>query len=163
MGRFNHKQFGFTLVELLFVIILIAVLASVAIPKFSSTPLRSREANLKHNLKLIREAADRCEADTGVMVTVPELASKTAPKTGWVRGRVGTAWGSRSIKASDWRGPYLDRVPVNPFTGTNSFANWTTASTTVSWSRRSSQTFNPSCYYYPSTTISSEKTQYRTW
>jgi prepilin-type N-terminal cleavage/methylation domain-containing protein len=154
---------GFTLVEMLVVIILIAVLAAIAIPKFARAPLTSKEASLRHNLKLIREAADRCEADTGVMVTVPELASRTAPRTGWVRGRVGTAWGSRSIKASDWRGPYLDRVPVNPFTGTNSFANWTSASTTVSWTRRSSQTFNPSCYYYPSTTISSEKTQYRTW
>ena len=164
MGRFNHKQFGFTLVELLFVIILIAVLASVAIPKFSSTPLRSREANLKHNLKLIREAEDRCEADTGLVVPITALASRTAPSTGWPRGRMGVLWPVRALKASDWRGPYLSSIPVNPFAGNSSVTtNSTGHSPTVAWTASSGQAFNSSFVYYPSTTISSEGTAYRTW
>jgi prepilin-type N-terminal cleavage/methylation domain-containing protein len=164
MGRLIIRRSGFTLVELLTVVILVSVLASIAIPKFSNTPLRSREANLKHNLKLIREAEDRCEADTGLVVPITALASRTAPSTGWPRGPMGVLWYPKSLKASDWRGPYLSSIPVNPFSGNATVTiNSTTHSPTVAWTASSGQAFNSSFVYYPSTTISSEGTPYRTW
>lgn len=83
---------AFTLVELLIVIIIIAIFAALAIPKFSSSTKQSKEASLRANLKLIREAGDRCETDTGQTVDLPFLASATPPATGWVRGPMGTNW-----------------------------------------------------------------------
>ena len=69
---------AFTLVELLVVIIIVSILAAVAIPRFSDSALKSKEATLRANLKLIREAGDRAEADTGLIVPVSALASATA-------------------------------------------------------------------------------------
>jgi prepilin-type N-terminal cleavage/methylation domain-containing protein len=163
MGRLRVRKFGFTLVELLIVIIVIAVLSAIAIPRAGSSSLRNKEASLRANLKLLREAGDRCEADTGVTVTIPQLASRTAPATGWVRGRMGNHWTVKAINPSDWKGPYIDRVPVNPFTGTTTYTNGATSSTTISWTHYSAQTFNSSYYYYPSTSLSSVGSAYRTW
>ncbi len=56
---------AFTLVELLIVIIIIAVLAAIAIPKVTQHGRRSKESSLRYNLKLMRSAVDRFYADTG--------------------------------------------------------------------------------------------------
>ncbi|MCL6624610.1 MAG: prepilin-type N-terminal cleavage/methylation domain-containing protein, partial [Fimbriimonadales bacterium] len=55
---------GFTLVELLIVIIIIAILAAIVVPKFADSGLRSKEAALKSNLKLLRNAVELFKADT---------------------------------------------------------------------------------------------------
>lgn len=163
MGRLRVRKFGFTLVELLMVIIVIAVVAAIAIPRVGNSTLRNKEAALRANLRLLREAGDRCEADTGVTVTIPQLASRTAPATGWVRGRMGDNWAVKAINSSDWKGPYIDAVPVNSFTGTTTYTGGATSSTTISWTHFSAQNFNSSYYYYPSTSVSSVGSAYRTW
>lgn len=56
---------AFTLVELLIVIIIVAVLAAIAVPKVAQHGRRSKEASLRYNLKLMRSAVDRFYADTG--------------------------------------------------------------------------------------------------
>jgi prepilin-type N-terminal cleavage/methylation domain-containing protein len=50
------RRLGFTLVELMIVMVVIGILAIVAIPKFSNTIARSREASIKANLAAIRSA-----------------------------------------------------------------------------------------------------------
>ncbi len=46
-------------------IIIVAVLAAIAIPKVAQNARRSKEASLRYNLKLMRSAVDRFFADTG--------------------------------------------------------------------------------------------------
>ncbi|MEI8282524.1 MAG: prepilin-type N-terminal cleavage/methylation domain-containing protein [Armatimonadota bacterium] len=106
--RIGNK--GFTLVELLIVIIIIAVLAAIAIPKFANSSLRSKESALRGNLRLTRDAIDLFKADTGAFPTVlADLAVTTAPANG-----IDSTGTSKAIAATDWRGPYLQAVSPDP-------------------------------------------------
>src|SRR3989442_1565277 len=98
--RTNRLSFikAFTLVELLIVIIIIAVLAAIAIPKFADSSKRSKEAALKADLKLYRNAIELFKADTGAYpATVADLAATSAPANG-----VDTSTGSsKAITSTD--------------------------------------------------------------
>ena len=56
---------GFTLIELLVVMCIIALLLAVAVPRYFHSVARAREAVLKENLTLIRDALDKHYSDTG--------------------------------------------------------------------------------------------------
>ena len=69
--------------ELLIVIIVIAVLAAIALPKFVNSGARSKEAALKSNLKIYRNAVTLFMNDTGAYpATLAALAATSAPATG---------------------------------------------------------------------------------
>lgn len=56
---------GFTLIELLVVLAVIALLLSMAAPRYFQHVERSREAVLLENLATMRDAIDQYHADTG--------------------------------------------------------------------------------------------------
>lgn len=56
---------GFTLIELLVVMAVIALLLSLATPRYFSSVEKSREAVLRENLYLMREALDKYYGDNG--------------------------------------------------------------------------------------------------
>ncbi len=56
---------GFTLVELLVVMAIIALLLALAAPRYFKSVNRAEEAVLKENLTLMRDAIDKFYADTG--------------------------------------------------------------------------------------------------
>jgi general secretion pathway protein G len=59
-----HKQdAGFTLIELMIVMAIIGVLAVIAIPRFESAVRMAREAALKEDLHVMREAIDSYTMD----------------------------------------------------------------------------------------------------
>ena len=57
------RRRGFTLLELMIVLTLIAVLVGIAIPIYRTLILRSRESTLKVNLHSLREVIDQYTAD----------------------------------------------------------------------------------------------------
>jgi general secretion pathway protein G len=68
---------GFTLIELLVALAIIALLLSIAVPRYLGSLARSEEAVLKENLTLMRDALDKHYADTGrYPAALEELASK---------------------------------------------------------------------------------------
>lgn len=76
------RKSGFTLVELLIVIIIIAVLAAIAIPKFSNSTQRAHETELKAKLKVVRDAVERFKHDmNGLPVNLAVLTRSTPPTT----------------------------------------------------------------------------------
>ena len=149
------------MVELLIVVILLSVLACMLVPKFAAIPQRSKEASLRSNLAILREAGDRCEADTGATVDATALLSKTPPGEGWRRGAMGTNWTKVNIDPATWKGPYLYKMPINPITGTSTYI--TGGNTSADWTHWSNQTFNKSYYYFPSSARGLDGTQYKTW
>lgn len=61
-----HFSRGFTLIELLVVMSIVAVLLTLAVPRYFSGVEHSREVALRHNLNTLRDAIDKHHADTGV-------------------------------------------------------------------------------------------------
>lgn len=57
---------GFTLIELLIVMAIVALLLTLALPRYFSSMERSREVALEQNLKTTRDTLDKFYADRGV-------------------------------------------------------------------------------------------------
>ncbi len=109
----QHFRKGFTLVELLIVIIIIAVLAAIAIPKFANSSTRGKESSLKANLKLYRNAVELFKNDTGSYpATLTDLTATSAPANG-----KDSAGSSKAITPADWKGPYLNMQELDSVSG----------------------------------------------
>jgi general secretion pathway protein G len=87
----NRRRFGFTLVELMIVMAIIAILMSVAIPIYSRSIVRAKESVLKNNLFTMRTVIDEYTYD-----------KQKAPQT-------------LNDLVSDG---YMRQIPVDPITGT---------------------------------------------
>ena len=59
------RKRGFTLIELLIVMAILAVLLTIAMPRYFGSLERSKEAALKQSLFVVREAIDKFHADRG--------------------------------------------------------------------------------------------------
>lgn len=104
---------AFTLVELLIVIVVLAVLAAIVIPKFGDSSARSRESSLRSNLKIVRNAVDLFKTDTGAYpAALADLAGASAPTSG--KDKDG---GSKPITAGDYKGPYVAESPKDTVSG----------------------------------------------
>lgn len=63
-GFFKGRS-GFTLIELMIVVSLVGILATLAIPSFRTATLKAREATLKRDLYIFRDSIDQFRADQG--------------------------------------------------------------------------------------------------
>lgn len=87
-GRKGER--GFTLIELIIVVTIIGILATIAVPAMRTAPIRAKEAALKENLFTLRSCIDQFHGDrTRYPSSLEELVSM-----GYVR-----------------------KLPVDPFTG----------------------------------------------
>ncbi|MFT3848704.1 MAG: prepilin-type N-terminal cleavage/methylation domain-containing protein [Propionivibrio sp.] len=73
LGRFG----GFTLVELLAVLAIIATLLSLAAPRYSGSVDKAKESVLRENLATLRTSIDKFYGDTGLYPSqLDELVTK---------------------------------------------------------------------------------------
>ena len=61
----NRRSPGFTLIELIVVMAIVALLVSIAAPRYLQSVERAREATLRTSLMVMRDAIDRFTADRG--------------------------------------------------------------------------------------------------
>ncbi|MDB6154518.1 MAG: xcpT 8 [Chthoniobacteraceae bacterium] len=99
--RFNRRrQQGFTLVEMLLVLVILAVLAAIVIPKMSGRSQQAKITAAKADISGIEMALDSFEVDTG----------------GYPAGSNGlNSLIDEPTGAQNWRGPYLKKMPVDPW------------------------------------------------
>ncbi|HEX8431987.1 MAG TPA: type II secretion system major pseudopilin GspG [Longimicrobium sp.] len=95
---------GFTLVEILVVIVIIAVLATLVAPNVFRHVGRARGTTARAQIEMLAGAIEAYRMDNDLFPTTEQgLAALRAAPTGDPRPR-------------DWRGPYLRReVPVDPW------------------------------------------------
>ena len=104
---------GFTLVELLVTVAIVALLASVALPLAEVTVQRNKEKELRHALREIRGAIDAYKraADEGVI-------ERKADESGYPPSLAALVQGVADKRKTDGGKLYfLRRVPADPLTG----------------------------------------------
>lgn len=75
--RARNRSPGFTLIEMLVVFSLLALLLSIAVPRYSGTREKAGEKVRDQNLATLRDAIDKFKADQGRYPSdLPELVSK---------------------------------------------------------------------------------------
>lgn len=63
--RTGRRTAGFTLIELMMVLTIMAILLSIAIPRYMNSLVKAREAALLEDLYVMRDAIDKHYSDTG--------------------------------------------------------------------------------------------------
>jgi general secretion pathway protein G len=100
--RRRHRSAGFTLVEMLLVLVILAVLAAIVIPKFAGRTQQAKITAAQSQISSIETALDAFEVDTG-----------SYPKGG--AGGL-SALSEEPGNTQNWKGPYLKKgVPLDPW------------------------------------------------
>lgn len=63
--RRRRGSAGFTLIEMIVAMAILALLLTIAVPRYFSSLDRSKDAVLRENLKITREVIDKFYSDTG--------------------------------------------------------------------------------------------------
>ena len=73
---------AFTLIELLVVMTIVAILLTIAVPRYFASVDKSKEVTLRQDLNVMRDAIDKFQGDTGAFPeTLEELVTKKYLRT----------------------------------------------------------------------------------
>ena len=98
---FKRGSRAFTLVEMLLVLVILAVLAAIVIPKFAGRSQQAKETAAKAQINSLELVLDSFEVDTGF----------------YPQGGAGlNALVEQPSNAQNWKGPYLKKgIPADPW------------------------------------------------
>jgi general secretion pathway protein G len=95
------RQSGFSLIELLLVLVILAVLAAVVVPKFTNRTEQARVTAAKTDISMLDTALDAYEIDNGRYPGSDEGLAALVSAGG---------------ASKTWKGPYIKKdVPVDPW------------------------------------------------
>lgn len=97
----KHQK-GFSLIEIMVVVVILGILASIVVPKIMSRPDEARVVKAKQDILAIQNALDLYKLDNGNYPTTDQglVALVTKPTT--------------SPEPRDWKA-YLKRLPTDPW------------------------------------------------
>lgn len=109
MPNHNPRRAGFTLVEILIVLVILGILAAIVVPRYSDASANSREVATKEQLRQIRSMVELYKTQHDGQL--PNLAG------GWDSMIKITSYKGRNV------GPYMATPAVNPMNGLSNVVN----------------------------------------
>jgi general secretion pathway protein G len=100
--RMMRNRKGFTLIELMVVVVIIGVLATIGVQTFSGTTEKAKKAKAQADIRTIMSALELYKVDIG---EYPESGT----------GKPGLNALTTSTGDSKWKGPYLSKLPKDPY------------------------------------------------
>jgi general secretion pathway protein G len=116
---------GFTLVEILIVVVILGILAAIVVPQFTQASTEAKMNSLCSNLQSLRSQIELYKVQHN---DTPPTAANFSTQMTQTSNISGTASGNKNRVAGTWDyGPYLERIPDNPFNGKNGVSGADTA------------------------------------
>ncbi len=123
--KVRHNVRGFTLVEILIVVVILGILAAIVIPQFTNASESAKASNLLSQLQTIRSQLELYQIQhNGAYPAIETDWSQMTTKSN-AAGTGDEADGPLNF------GPYLQQDPVNPFNDSTTVAD--TAADGVGW------------------------------
>lgn len=104
------RKSGFTLVEVLIVVVIMAILAATIIPQFTDSTSDAKASTTKFNLHTLRSQIELYKTQHNGVVPTGTLVELTLSTD--IDGNQGTG-------ATFPYGPYIRQIPDNPFTNSD--------------------------------------------
>jgi general secretion pathway protein G len=108
---------GFTLIEILIVVIILGILAAIVIPQFSGASTQARTSSLQTTIATLRSQIALYKLQHGD--TLPDLTANS--------GNNWTLLTATSTYNSSTYGPYMQDIPTNPLSNGFVVANGTSS------------------------------------
>jgi general secretion pathway protein G len=117
--KLQNDQKGFSLAELLIVVAIMGILATIVIMNVGGSETGAKESQLKSNLKGLRDAVGQYKTDHGFYPATPEDKNSAGDAQYFVRQLTwytNTKGAVSKNRTTEYRfGPYLSEFPINPF------------------------------------------------
>ena len=95
------KEHGFTIIEIMVVVAILAILASVLVPRIMDEPDKARIVKAKQDIRVIESALDLYKLDNFVYPSTEESIDALVTKPG---------------DAPNWKkGGYVKKLPIDPW------------------------------------------------
>lgn len=121
---------GFTLVEILIVVVILGILAAIVVPQFTQASTEAKLNSLCSNLQSLRSQIELFKVQHNDVA--PNLATFEAEMT--ETSSIALATSGDKVRTSVFEfGPYLERVPENPFTNLNTLVATQGAAGAAGW------------------------------
>jgi general secretion pathway protein G len=114
MSARTRKMSGFTLVEILIVVVILGILAAIVIPQFTSASESAKKSSLESQLQTIRSQLELYQVQHNG--DYPALADLNNAATPWLPLVTQTNIDGDAVAAGETAyGPYLQQAPMNGF------------------------------------------------
>jgi len=82
ISNLRHRKDGFTIVELLIVIVVIGILAAITIIAYNGITTKANNANAQSNAETVQKIAEAYNADMGAYPTLAQIVGTWVPVSG---------------------------------------------------------------------------------